>query len=56
VSGNLTGDLHLLQRPLRHRQMTTTEVYARVGDEALRWTVGAAWTDRRIDNPYGASV
>ncbi len=31
-----TGDLHLVQRALGHRQITTTEVYARVGDGALR--------------------
>jgi integrase/recombinase XerC len=31
-----TGDLHLVQRALGHRQITTTEVYARVSDGALR--------------------
>ena len=31
-----TGDLHLVQRALGHRQITTTEVYARVGDGALK--------------------
>jgi integrase/recombinase XerC len=31
-----TGDLHLVQRALGHRQITTTEVYARVGDGVLR--------------------
>jgi integrase/recombinase XerC len=31
-----TGDLHLVQRALGHRQITTTEVYARVSDRALR--------------------
>ena len=34
-----TGDLHLVQRALGHRQITTTEVYARVGDEQLRRAV-----------------
>jgi len=31
-----TGDLHLVQRALGHRQITTTEIYARVGEGALR--------------------
>ena len=31
-----TGDLHLVQRALGHRQITTTEIYARVGDDSLR--------------------
>ena len=31
-----TGDLYLVQRALGHRQITTTEVYARVSDERLR--------------------
>ena len=31
-----TGDLHLVQRALGHRQITTTEIYARVSDGALR--------------------
>ena len=31
-----TGDLHLVQRALGHRQTTTTEVYARVSDRALQ--------------------
>ena len=31
-----TVDLHLVQRALGHRQITTTEVYAKVGDGALR--------------------
>ncbi len=31
-----TGDLYLVQRALGHRQITTTEVYARVGVESLR--------------------
>jgi integrase/recombinase XerC len=34
-----TGDLHLVQRALGHRQITTTEIYARVGDGALRGAV-----------------
>lgn len=34
-----TGDLHLVQRALGHRQITTTEVYARVNDEHLRKAV-----------------
>ena len=36
-----TGDLHLVQRALNHRQITTTEIYARVGERALRRAVGA---------------
>ncbi|MBI5866944.1 MAG: tyrosine-type recombinase/integrase [candidate division Zixibacteria bacterium] len=31
-----TGDLYLVQRALGHRQITTTEIYARVSDERLR--------------------
>jgi integrase/recombinase XerC len=31
-----TGDLHLVQRALGHRQITTTEIYAKVGEGALR--------------------
>ena len=34
-----TGDLHLVQRALGHRQITTTEIYARVGEGALRQAV-----------------
>ena len=34
-----TGDLYLVQRALGHRQITTTEIYARVSDEALRRAV-----------------
>ncbi len=34
-----TGDLHLVQRALGHRQITTTEIYARVGEGALRRAV-----------------
>ena len=33
---NKTGDLHLVQRGLGHRQITTTEIYARVSQDALR--------------------
>ena len=36
-----TGDLYLVQRALGHRNITTTEIYARVSDEALRRAVGA---------------
>jgi integrase/recombinase XerC len=36
-----TGDLYLVQKALGHRQITTTEVYARVSDDALRTAVGA---------------
>jgi integrase/recombinase XerC len=36
-----TGDLYLVQRALGHRQITTTEVYAKVSDEALRAAVAA---------------
>ena len=31
-----TGNLRLVQRALGHRQITTTEIYARVEDKALR--------------------
>jgi integrase/recombinase XerC len=34
-----TGDLYLVQRALGHRQITTTEIYARVSDDALRKAV-----------------
>ena len=37
-----TGDLYLVQRALGHRQITTTEIYARVGDDALRHAVNCA--------------
>jgi len=30
------GDLYLVQRALGHRQITTTEIYARVSDDRLR--------------------
>ncbi|GAB4326073.1 MAG: tyrosine recombinase XerC [Candidatus Zixiibacteriota bacterium] len=36
-----TGDLYLVQRALGHRQITTTEVYARVSDDSLRAAVSA---------------
>ena len=36
-----TGDLYLVQRALGHRQITTTEIYARVSDESLRRAVSA---------------
>ena len=36
-----TGDLHLVQRALGHRQITTTETYAKVSDSSLRRAVGA---------------
>ena len=36
-----TGDLHLVQKALGHRQITTTEVYARVSDGALRRAVAS---------------
>ena len=34
-----TGDPYLVQRALGHRQITTTEIYARVGDDELRHAV-----------------
>jgi integrase/recombinase XerC len=37
-----TGDLYLVQRALGHRNITTTEIYAKVSDERLRWAVSAA--------------
>ncbi|MBI3873209.1 MAG: tyrosine-type recombinase/integrase, partial [candidate division Zixibacteria bacterium] len=37
-----TGDLYLVQRALGHRQLTATEVYARVSDQALRRAVQSA--------------
>jgi len=33
---SLTGDLHLVQRALGHRHITTTEIYVKVEDKALR--------------------
>jgi integrase/recombinase XerC len=36
-----TGDLYLVQRALGHWQITTTEVYARVDDDAVRRAVRA---------------
>jgi integrase/recombinase XerC len=33
---SLSGDLRLVQRALGHRQISTTEIYARVEDKALR--------------------
>jgi site-specific recombinase XerD len=35
-----TGDLHLVQRALGHRQIMTTEVDARASDGSLRRAVG----------------
>ena len=37
-----TGDLYLVQRALGHRQITTTEIYARVSDDRLRRAAGMA--------------
>jgi integrase/recombinase XerD len=37
-----TGDLYLVQRALGQRKITTTEIYARVGDDALLRAVNAA--------------
>jgi integrase/recombinase XerC len=34
-----TGDLYLVQRALGHRHITTTEIYARVGDHLLRQAI-----------------
>jgi integrase/recombinase XerC len=34
-----TGDLYLVQRALGHRQIGTTEIYARVSDSSLRQAV-----------------
>jgi len=34
-----TGDLHLVQKALGHRQITTTEIYAMVGEGAVRRAV-----------------
>ncbi len=36
-----TGDLHLVQRALGHRQITTTEIYAKVSDESLHRAVAS---------------
>ena len=36
-----TGDLYLVRRALRHRQIATTEIYTRVDDDALRRAVSA---------------
>ncbi len=38
-----TGDLHLVQRALGHRQITTTEIYTRVSDQSLRRVI---WNSR----------
>jgi integrase/recombinase XerD len=38
-----TGDLYLVQRALGHRQMATTEIDARVSDDALRRAVRLAY-------------
>jgi site-specific recombinase XerD len=35
-----TGDLHLVQRAPGHRQITTTEVYARISDDSIRHAIG----------------
>ncbi|MEW5702081.1 MAG: tyrosine-type recombinase/integrase [Candidatus Zixiibacteriota bacterium] len=35
-----TGDLYPVQRALGHRHITTTEIYARVSNQALRRAVG----------------
>jgi site-specific recombinase XerD len=37
----LIANLNVIQRALGHRQITSTEIYARVGDETLRKAVGA---------------
>ena len=37
-----TGDLYLVQRALGHRQIATTEIYARVSDDSLRRAVTTA--------------
>ena len=37
-----TRDLYLVQKALGHRQITTTEIYARVDDQAVRRAVEAA--------------
>jgi integrase/recombinase XerC len=37
-----TGDLYLVQRALGHRQITTSEIYARVSDDRLRHAVASA--------------
>ncbi len=37
-----TGDLYLVQRALGHRQITTTEIYARMSDDRLRRAVSTA--------------
>jgi site-specific recombinase XerD len=37
-----TGDLYLVQRALGHRQITTTEIYARMSDDKLRSALEAA--------------
>jgi len=36
-----TGDLYLVQRALGHRQIATTEIYARVSDDRLRRAMAA---------------
>jgi len=48
-----TGDLCLVERVLGHRQVATTEVKARVSDEALR---GAIARGRKISLPFRVCV
>jgi integrase/recombinase XerC len=48
-----TGHLYLVQKALRHRQITTTEVYARVDDDAVRRAVGEFF---RLPSRVGFSV
>jgi len=37
-----TGDLYLVRRALGHRQITTTEIYAKVSDQDLRRAMNRA--------------
>jgi integrase/recombinase XerC len=36
-----TGDLHLVQKALGHRQITTTEIYATVSDQSLKRAISS---------------
>jgi integrase/recombinase XerC len=40
-----TGDIHLVQRALGHRQITTTEIYARVGENSLQKAMNFVGTE-----------
>jgi hypothetical protein len=48
------GSLYLLQLAQQYRQITTTEIYARVSDDSLKRAVAAAkWHPRRVGASSG---